>query len=223
MKRKWKNFQELIEPFFEEVQRTGSDVNHNIRVVKTERYHDFVDCVIRSNKVKDKYKLLIILQLSTGGRISEILNLKKKDFDLGETPLVNIKVLKKRLTKTKKGTTCEVTPRERIGVVDPKLLPILKEWMFSLTDDEFIFANTKTGKPFSRESVWMQYQEMMGSTTHGFRHSRINYIFDEQGYTPTEVANLFQFSTLEVAYKYSNTNTKKAALRLANKEKQKVA
>ena len=223
MKRKWKLFQERVAVFFEEVQRTGSDFNHNIRVIKTERYHDFVDFIIQSPKVSDKYKLLIILQLSTASRISEVLHIKKKDLDLGDTPLVNIRVLKKRLTKTKKGATCTVTPRERIGVVDPKLKTLLKEWVSNLDPEDYIFANPRTNKPYSRVGVWEQYQEMMGSTTHGFRHSRINYIFEEQDYSVEEVANLLQFSTREVAYTYLNTNTKKAALRLAEKEKQRIA
>jgi len=223
MKRKWKLFQERVAEFFEEVQRTGSNINHNIRVVKTERYHEFVDFILNTPKVVDKYKLLIILQLSTASRISEILYIQKKDLELGDIPLVSIRVLKKRLIKTKKGATCEVSHRKRTGVVDPKIVNLLKEWIANLSDDDYIFSNPKTGKPYSRVGVWEQYQAMMGSTTHGFRHSRINYIYEEQDYSIEDVANLLQFSTREIAYKYLNTNTRKAALRLAKKEKQSIA
>jgi len=219
---KWKIFQERVAVFFEEVQRTGADIKHNIMVVKTERYHDFVNFMVNTPKIKDKYKLMIILQLSTASRISEILHLKKKDIDLEEA-IVEIKILKKRLTREKNGVICEVTPKTRWGAIDPQLLPLLKEWLYSLSSDDYLFANPKTGKPFSREGVWMQYQAMMGSTTHGFRHARINYIIEEHNYSVEEVANLLQFSSLGVAYSYYNSNTKKAALRLANKEKQKVA
>jgi len=223
IKRKWKLFQERVAEFFETVQRTGADIKHNIIVVKTERYHDFVDFILKSPKVEDKYKLIIILQLSTASRISEILNLKKKDFDLGATPLVTIKVLKKRLTRIKDGVTCSVTPKERIGVVDPKILPLIKELVENLSDNDYIFSNRQTKKPYSRVGVWLQYQQMMGTTTHGFRHSRINYIFEEQNYSVEDVANLLLFSTREIAYTYHNTNIKKTALRLAEKEKHKVA
>ena len=224
MKRKWKNFQEQVAPFFEEVQRTGSDIHHNILVVKTEKYHEFIDFIVSTPKISDKYKLMIILQLSTGSRISEVLHMKKKDFTtVDDNTLVNIRVLKKRLTKTKKGTTCLVTPRERISAIHPKILPLLNEWLFSLKDEDYLFANQSTGKPYSREGVWEQYREMMGSTTHGFRHSRINYMLEEQDCSVVDIANHMQFSTVEVAYRYSNTNQKKAALKLAEKEKRKAA
>lgn len=64
IKKKWKLFQERVAEFFENVQRTCADVKHNVIVVKTERYHDFVDFILKSPKVEDKYKLIIILQLS---------------------------------------------------------------------------------------------------------------------------------------------------------------
>lgn len=224
MKRKWKNFQEQVAPYFEQVQRTGSDINHNILVVKTERYNEFVEFLINTKKVSEKYKLMIVLQLSTGSRITEVLNMKKKDFlTVEDVTLVNIRVLKKRLTKTKNGTTCSVAPRERTSPIHPKVVALLKEWVFALNDDDYLFANKSTGKPYSREGVWQQYGQMMGSTTHGFRHSRINYILEEKGYSLEEVANLWQFSTVEIAFKYSNTNQKKAALRLAKREKDRVA
>jgi len=220
---KWKIFQERIAVFFEEVQRTGADIKQNIKVVKTERYNDFISFIANTPKVADKYKLLIVLQLSTGSRITEVLHMKKKDIELGEDALVEITVLKKRLTREKNGVICDISPKKRFSVIDEKVIPLLKEWLSSLADEDYLFANPKTGKPFSREGVWMQYQAMMGSTTHGFRHSRINHIIEEHDYSVEEVANLFQFASLGVAYSYYNSNTRKAALRLAKKDKRKTA
>jgi len=222
MKKKWISFQERIAVFFEEVQRTGADIKHEIRVIKTDKYHDFIEFIINSPKVSTKYKLMIVMQLSTASRVSEMLHIKKKDLDI-EKSIVGIKVLKKRLTKEKNGVTCSITPKIRYAVIDQSILPLLKEWVADRSDGDYIFSNPNTGKPYSREGVWMQYQDMLGSTTHGFRHSRINYYFEEQDFTVEEVANSMLFSNREVAYTYNNTNQKKAALKLVEKEKLKKA
>jgi len=223
LKRKWKNFQERIAGFFEEVQRTGSDIKHDIKVVKTDMYYEFIDFIANDSKIASKYKLIIILQLSSASRISEILNLKKEDLYFGDTPLISIKILKKRLTRTKNGTTCQLTPKRREAAVNEKILTLLKEWVLPLQAEDYIFANPKTGKPYSREGIWQQYQQMFGSTTHGFRHSRINHMFEEHKLTVEEVANVMQFSTREVAFKYNNTNIRKSAVNLANLDKHKAS
>ena len=142
---------------------------------------------------------------------------------MGDTPLVNIIVLKKRLTRTKKGTTCTVTPKRREAPIDKNILILLKEWMISLNNNDYLFENPKTGKPYTRQSIWQQYKKMFGSTTHGFRHSRINHFFESLGLSIEEVANIMQFSTREMAFKYHNTNTRKSAMRIADLDKKKIS
>ena len=197
-KRKWTLFKSRVEKFIDRVQRTNAKKNVWINVVRTDRFFEFIDFIVGAPQLTDDYKLMITLQLTTGCRISELLNLTKQDFKFrGDQAIAEIDVLKKR------GRSII-----RYGLVSKTIIPLLQDKLDSLSSNENLFK-------ISRTAVWMQYNIMMGINPHGFRHSLINYLFEQRRKTTEEVVNLMAFSTWEVANKYHNTNPERSAWKLA--------
>ncbi len=198
-KRKWTLFKSRVDQFCENVQRVNAKKKVWIRVVKTEKLFDFIHFIIHSKQLTDDYKLMITIQFTTGSRVSELLNLTKQDFKFNEEgkAIASIDVLKKRGR--------DIT---RFGLIASDVLPILQRKLDSLQDNEKLFNITRT-------AVWMQYKEMLGMTPHGFRHSWVNYLYEQKKRTTEQVVNDMAFSTWEVANKYHNTNPERSAWKLA--------
>ena len=77
-------------------------------------------------------------------------------------------------------------------------------------------------KPLPR-FITTKEKELLFSAIKNKRDFAMFILMLRSGLRVEEVANLLQFSTREIAYTYLNTNPKKAALRLAHKEKQRTA
>lgn len=205
-KRKWTLFKSRAEIFFERVQRTNAKKNTWITVVKTEDLSNFIAFIINAPQLTDDYKLMIAIQLTTGSRVSELLNLKKKDFKFKDGKAIAlIDVLKKR-------------DREviRYGLIATAVISLLQDKLNTLSDDEKLFKKSRT-------AVWMQYKEMLGMTPHALRHSWVNYLFEQKNRTTEQVVNDMAFSTWEMANKYYNTNPEKSAWKLSEEDDWEVS
>jgi hypothetical protein len=69
----------------------------------------------------------------------------------------------------------------------------------SLGNSDYLFD-------IKRNAVGKQYKIMMGITTHGLRHSCINYFYDILDYKTEDVVNIWQFSNWRTALRYHNSN-----------------
>ena len=198
-KRKWTLFKSRVEQFCEKVQRVNAKKKVWITVVKTECLFNFIEFILNAPQLTDDYKLMITIQFTTGSRVSELLNLTKQDFKFKDgKAIASIDVLKKRGRDI-----------VRFGLIASNVLPLLQRKLDSLNDTDKLFN-------ISRTAVWMQYQEMLGMNPHGFRHSWINYLYEQRKRTTEQVVNDMAFATFEVANKYHNTNPERSAWDMAS-------
>ncbi len=195
--RAWHLFRTRSEQFFTEGQRSGAKQKKIIKVVKPDKITEFIEYVLASKKINTTYKLIVTLQLSTGSRISEILNLKKSDIKIQDkNAIAIIEVLKKRAKEKK------ATPTLRGGAIHPNIVPLLEKHLASCQ-----------GKLFNltRVAVWNKYQTMFGITPHSLRHSWITYLFEIKKWEIAKVVKNMQFAEWKTALKYHTTNIEKEA------------
>ena len=160
---------------------------------------DFVSYVASSD-IPDKYKLITILQLTTGSRISEILNLTKKNVEFkGNKARVLIRVLKKH--KNKKGIKKK---RYRYGAVAPQIVRMLRKHIFNLGQDDKLFT-------IHRKTAWQNYKKYFGIMPHALRHSWVIYLFEIKKFQIPQVVNELRFNNWSMALRYFNTQIDKNA------------
>lgn len=182
---------------FMEVQRIHAKERTMLKVVNPEYFEQFINFVLGHPKINKKYKLIICLELCSGSRISEILSLKKKDIIIkGDSMALNIAVKKKRRD--------EERMLYRMGAVPPRVGVLLRQWIFSLQDDELLF-NINSNK------VWFQLRAMFDICPHALRHSFIIYCFEKKGMKIEEIVNKMLFSNWTIALRYYNTRIDKGA------------
>ena len=97
----------------------------------------FMDCL------EDDKKILFETLLQTGGRISEILNIKPKDF-IWENNSLTLRVTK---SKAKKGESTILGGQQRSFGVSSQYIRKVRKYIRDnkITDDKFIFKTTKKG------------------------------------------------------------------------------
>ena len=201
----------LSQEYFREMDDYQSDTRDKIKIVAPERYLDFIDHVLKL-RIKIHIKLIAILQLSAGGRVSEILNLKKKDLDLNKKQ-VTIKVLKKPKWKKEDKTILSklkrsmgINPKRkakvkhRQGAISPELIPLLQEYSASLSPEDKLFN-------ISRFGVLKAYKTLWGITSHSLRHSMITYMITMQGVSWDWIMNHFYFTEVKTAHRYFKQST----------------
>lgn len=206
IKRSWQLFRDRCEKFFTIGQRTAAKQKVNLKVVIPEKIEEFIEYVLSTKKVSTSYKLIVTLQLSTGSRISEILNLKKSDFKFqGDKAIAIIQVLKKRV-KDKKAS-----PHFRGGAIHPSIIPLLQEYIEGLNPEDKLFN-------VSRIAAWAKYQTMFGITPHALRHSWITYLFEIKHWDIAKVVGAMTFGEWRTALRYQTLNIEKDAWSMFEKD-----
>ena len=98
-----------------------------------------------------KHKLLIKFLWMSGVRVTEAINLRKKDIDF-ENYLLRVRWLKSRKWN------------ERILPLHPQLRDILEFYVAPLNQEDLLF-------PFSRQRAWKITTDAIGGSPHQLRHS----------------------------------------------------
>jgi len=202
----------MSQEFFIEMDDYQSDTRDKIKIVAPERYNDFIEFVLKL-RIKPQIKIIAILQISSGSRVSEILNLKRKHLDLNKQQ-ITIKVLKKKKRKNKIKFSEWIPPtllklitppnedkiKLRHGAVNPKLIPLLTSWVEGLSPEDKIFS-------ISRFGVLKAYKTLWGITTHSLRHSFITYMIEVRQRGWDWIMNHFYFTELKTAHRYFKQST----------------
>lgn len=177
---------------FMEVQRIHAHKKILLKVLNPEYFEQFICFVLGHSKIENKYKLIILLELCSGSRISEILDLKKKDVIVDSEGGVTLKIMvkKKRREKLRK--------LHRMSKVHGRVGMLLRKWMLSLGDDELLFKT-------KQRSARVIYNSMFGISPHALRHSFIIWCYDKQGMKIEEIVNRMVFSSNTSAQRYYNT------------------
>ncbi|MCK4590070.1 MAG: tyrosine-type recombinase/integrase [Nanoarchaeota archaeon] len=184
--------------FFEIVLRRKLTVN--IRYAKIPRHlPEFLtqeECIkFFSQIINAKHKLMITLLYSAGLRVSELLNLKVKDFQLEQNH---------GWVRGGKGG------KDRVFILAEKLKGGLIGWINknSLTSDDFLFSNK--GRKMSSQTVRMIIKKTTKKARisknvhpHTLRHSFATHLL-ENGYAVTDVQPLLGHSKIETTLIYTH-------------------
>lgn len=141
-------------------------------VEKTPSTHYFSEQEIENilPSLKPKYKLMVRIMFETGLRISEVMNLRKMDFNPGRFTLSGI-------GKNKKAFEVEVS--EKLG---NEIFDWVEKWRF---EDRPIFGG-KRKKVLSRQSVNMEFMKvarqlgLKGFHPHALRHSCATHLLNKE-------------------------------------------
>ena len=116
--------------------------------MSTEDFTLFLDAIPRLNSYKlthitptmkpEDFQFLFILTYFCALRASEVINLKKSDFDLEN----------KLLTIRKKG-------KNEITTILPNLTGKLHNKLKKINDDDYLFVTQKSGEKLKRQAVWI--------------------------------------------------------------------
>lgn len=152
------------------------------------------------NVIKNpKHKLLIALSYGAGLRVSEAINLRVKDVDLGEL-IIHIKQAKGQ--------------KDRISVFPEKLLTDIQNLIAGKSNNEFIFESERGGKLTTR-TIQKAFENSLkkagikkSATFHSLRHSFATHLL-ENGVDVRYVQELLGHQNIRTTQRYTQaTNAK---------------
>ena len=157
----------------------------------------------KPNELKDK--AMLELMYSSGLRVSELINLK----------LSNINFPEKILKVTGKGSKERIVP---IGDFAMEYLLLYMNRVRNISrfkNSNYLFINTKTGKPYSRQSFFkkIKYYAMMAGITkkvspHTLRHSFATHLL-ENGADLIMVQKMLGHTNIETTQIYTQVTTQR--------------
>lgn len=80
----------------------------------------------------------------------------------------------------------------------PSVIKLLRKLLDGLSDTDRLFT-------YSRKTIWLHYQNILGMTPHSMRHSWVIFLFEQKKFRIEEVVNELQFSNWTMALRYYNT------------------
>lgn len=169
-----------------------------------------LEIVKRAEKVRFKaypegiLPALVAALFETGGRISEVLGLKRKNFDLDmESDFVIVKNM--LLVKRKKGSITSRTFPIKRG--DP-LWPILESWIKPHKPDDLLFN-------LSRSKAFVMIRGLgRGLYPHWFRAQRASQLALEYGWDVSDLSEFFAWKHFPTALRYAHRGYKGLAERM---------
>ena len=157
----------------------------------------------KPNELKDK--AMLELMYSSGLRVSELINLK----------VSNINFPEKILKDTSKGSKERIVP---IGDFAMKYLLLYMNRVRNVSrfkNSNYLFINTKTGKPYSRQSFFkkIKYYAMKAGITkkvspHTLRHSFATHLL-ENGADLIMVQKMLGHTNIETTQIYTQVTTQR--------------
>ncbi len=148
-----------------------------------------------------KYKLILGLMYSSGLRISEVVNVKTRDFDF-ENGLLRVRQGKGR--------------KDRNTILSGKIISVLKKWTKNKKADDFVFESQRGGK-LTKRSIQKVFADALKkskiqktASCHSLRHSFATHLL-EDGTDIRYIQELLGHKNLETTQIYTkvaNNNLK---------------
>ena len=179
--------------------------NHLPSVLTEQEVNDLLEQpdIKKPNELKDK--AMLELMYSSGLRVSELINLK----------VSNINFPEKILKDTSKGSKERIVP---IGDFAMKYLLLYMNRVRNVSrfkNSNYLFINTKTGKPYSRQSFFkkIKYYAMKAGITkkvspHTLRHSFATHLL-ENGADLIMVQKMLGHTNIETTQIYTQVTTQR--------------
>jgi integrase len=173
--------------FFQESKRVSGS-NKKVIIVNPDLFNEFMEAVASDTELELPIKAFVLIAASSGGRVSEVIGLHKKDFN---SNLFDLNVLKKGKERTRK---CRL---------HPAAIPVVAELLKHRKPQEFLFR-------FDRNHALYAIKKYFGSDIecHSFRHSHVSYLMNK-GMTHIKIAKLVDIEVHNVS-RYSHLNQTKA-------------
>ena len=194
MSKRWLLFRARCEQFFMEADHLEAKTKQSIKIIRPEKFVDFLEYIVSAQKCPPSYRLIVGLSASMGTRISELLSLTKEDF------IIKPDSAKARINIKKKRFKGKAVPKMRWGAIHPCLVPLLKEKLRQIHSRDKLFN-------ISPSAVLKQLKIMFGITCHSLRHSAISYLITIKKWSPEQIKNQFHFENINTVLRYYNTST----------------
>jgi integrase/recombinase XerD len=158
-------------------------------VLNRQEIQDLLSSIINS-----KHRLMLSLAYGAGLRVSEVVNLKVKDLDLGEL-LIHLKQAKGK--------------KDRLTIIAEKIVPDLKNIIAGKSANEYVFASERGGKLTERtpQAVFERALEKAkikkDATFHSLRHSFATHLL-ENGVDIRYVQELLGHSNIRTTQIYTH-------------------
>lgn len=179
------------ENMFLKSDRLSSKTGKTAKIVDPIHFTAFLEAVKNDEELPLWLKATIACGLCLGGRVSEVLSIKKNQID-SEGNVQGLKVLKKR----RDGIL-------RDGKLHPVALRIVQEYAKVRRPHEFLFRGV------TRQRVHRWVQKVFGSDPHAlFRHSFVSFLV-HKGQEGLVIARLLNLSSVSVAYGYTHISAQR--------------
>lgn len=155
--------------------------------------------LILNNIGNEKHNLMVSLAYSSGLRVSEVVDLKVKDINIGEL-IIHIKGAKGN--------------KDRITVFPEKLEEKIKKFMSSKSNNDFVFSSERGGKLTTRtaqkifENALKKSKIQKDATFHSLRHSFATHLL-ENGVDVRYVQELLGHSNIRTTQIYTQVTNPK--------------
>lgn len=180
---------ERYRDFVEIQNRVKSSEGRFVSLIRFDRFESFITAVIEDKNIGREEKALILITLSTGHRISEVLSLQRVSFleEAGKL-YVYSKVLKKRKRV------------ERKSIIHPAAQGFVLDYIRQFQAFSKVFT-------ISRHNALYAVKIGLGEAfdVHSFRHSLISYLLFKKKLTVDQVAELMKIS-VRVVKIYAHLN-----------------
>lgn len=173
-------YQEFQMKSVKATSRKGTEIT----IIDPTKIDEFLSALQNDESISLEIKALVAMGLSTGGRIEELLAIKKSDIS---DDYVNLLVLKKRLDARR----------------EAKIHPVAKALVEQIVrrGDQYLFR-------LDRKQAWYQLKKHFGMCNHSLRHTHISYLV-EQGVHQMKIMKIMNLSNTNVVAAYSHCNVRR--------------
>lgn len=164
--------------------KATSKKGSEIIIVDPKKVDEFLETLKNDPDISLEVKALVALGISTGGRINEILSIKKSSIT---DNFVNLLVLKKRGEAKR----------------EAKIHPIAEQLINELgrKGEQYLFS-------MDRKQAWYQLKKHFGMSNHSMRHTHVSYLV-EQGMHVLKIQKVMCLSNSNVVAAYSHCNVRR--------------
>ena len=180
--------------YFIQVQRI-SGARRNVKILRSDKILDFISEVSRDAGMDKSIRLITVLAAGTGARISEILDIRKRD--VRADGFFKLRVLKKDRSQIRKDAKLR-----KEGKIPPPWYPVWRTCKIPGGISADIFEIMKHRRPveklfkINRHQALYGIKQVFGDDTecHGFRHSFLSWMMT-LGMPEQKVADLVKLET----------------------------
>lgn len=145
--------------------------------------------------LEENEKRMACLAYGTGARVSELNQIKKKDFHQESNYLqITCPVLKKR--DNKQHIRLALIRLDEIWLIEP-----IQKMLENLSDEEVLL-------PYHRATIYKKLTQSVGINPHGFRKLRATHLVVKFKFNGQQLKHFFDWSRSDMADNYIKLNTK---------------